>query len=122
MKGSYSKNNFMVKEMNNNYNFNANLQAQNGQQNIQNKFGNIEEVDSYIQKGIQMLNKAEGRLETLEKQLQSQEYSIRQLGIEPENLESEIQNLTNKEFELFLELNKLVPKELIDEMTKRGEL
>lgn len=64
-------------------------------------------------------NKADGTLEELKKQEQQQLEELKSLGVDPENLESEIKNLETEIKSLFKEANELLPKDLLEKANER---
>ena len=66
-----------------------------------------------LEKAKDLRYRAEARLEQLNKQEEEIIAELKELGIEPHNLESEINTLTSDIQKLFKEANELLPKDLI---------
>ncbi len=58
--------------------------------------------------------KAEARLEQLTQQEDEINKELNELGVKPEDLESEIKKLTSEIENLFIEANNLIPKDLLE--------
>lgn len=58
--------------------------------------------------------KAEARLEQLTQQEDEINKELNELGVKPEDLESEIKKLTSEIENLFIEANSLIPKDLLE--------
>lgn len=77
----------------------------------------IQEVDNLkqtVDKGKELLGKAEGRLESLLQQEGDLKVQISQQGIEPENLPAEIERIEKEIQETFAKAKELIPYELIN--------
>ena len=73
----------------------------------------LEVMKQQVDKGKELLGKAEGRLENLHQQKDSITGQIKDLGVEPENLANEINTINNQMQELFAKAQSLIPHELI---------
>lgn len=74
----------------------------------------LETMKQSVDKGKELLGKAEGRLESLQQQESELNLQIKQQGIEPENLPDEIQKIQEQIQTLFSEAQALIPYELIN--------
>lgn len=67
-----------------------------------------------LEKAKNLKYKAEARLEQLNQQEEEIIKELKEMGIEPDQLETEISRLTKDINELFEEANKLLPKDLLE--------
>lgn len=80
--------------------------------NIQKVQNDIQVLEEQIEKGKILLSKAEGKLETLEKQKEDLLTEIKRMGFEPSQLEAEIGRLEQEIVSSLTEIQKLVPESL----------
>lgn len=76
----------------------------------------IAEIKELVQEGLKILNRSEGKVESLKQQKQAIENEIRELGIEPNELEQKMEALKN---EIILEkeaLERDIPFDLIHQL------
>ncbi len=67
-----------------------------------------------LEKAKSLKYRAEARLEQLKQQEDDIIKELKELGVKPEDLESEIENLTTDINKLFIEANELLPKDLLE--------
>lgn len=78
----------------------------------------LKKLKSDIDRAKDMKNRAEGQLDQLKAQEAQYLEELNKLGVDPENLESEIEKL-KKDIELMLEeANSLMPKDILDGTSK----
>ncbi len=78
----------------------------------------LKKLKSDIDRAKDMKNRAEGQLDQLKAQEAQYLEELNKLGVNPENLESEIEKL-KKDIELMLEeANSLMPKDILDGTSK----
>lgn len=73
----------------------------------------LKDLKDNLEKAKNLKYRAEARLEQLNKQEEEIILELKELGIKPENLESEINKLTADIQTLFKEANELLPKDLL---------
>ena len=78
--------------------------------NYENELNNLK---ASLEKAKDLRYRAEARLEQLNKQEEEIIKELNHLGIEPQNLESEINALTSDIEKLFKKANELLPKDII---------
>jgi len=69
-----------------------------------------------LDKAKSLKYKAEARLEQLNNQQQEIIKELKELGVNPEDLEEEISKLTKEIDTLFKEANELLPKDILEKM------
>lgn len=69
-----------------------------------------------LEKAKSLKYRAEARLDQLKLQEEEIINELKDLGVKPEDLESEIKSLTDEINKLFQEANELLPKELLEKM------
>jgi len=69
-----------------------------------------------LDKAKSLKYKAEARLEQLNNQQQEIIKELKELGVNPEDLEKEIRKLTEEIDALFKEANELIPKDILEKM------
>lgn len=74
----------------------------------------LEAMKNNVDRGKEILGKAEGKLENLHQQKDNLTAQIKELGVEPENLDSEIEQLNNQISDIFERAQALIPHELIN--------
>ncbi len=67
-----------------------------------------------LEKAKSLKYRAEARLEQLKKQEEELINELNQLGVDPKDLDSEIEKLTNEMNELLNEANRLLPLDLLE--------
>lgn len=67
-----------------------------------------------LEKAKSLKYKAEARLEQLNKQQEEIIQELKNLGVNPDELDAEIEKLTKEIEELFNESNKLLPKDILE--------
>lgn len=67
-----------------------------------------------LEKAKSLKYRAEARLEQLKQQEDDIIKELKELGVKPEDLEMEIENLTTDINKLFIEANELLPKDLLE--------
>lgn len=80
----------------------------------------IKEIERYqeiIAKGKSLLDKAQGRLESLNAQEFELISRIEQMGLTVDTLDAEIENMQKEEERLFEEAKNLIPEELIRQLS-----
>ena len=73
----------------------------------------LNELKDNLEKAKDLKYRAEARLEQLNKQEAEIIAELKELGIEPKDLEGEINRLTSDIRQLFKEANELLPKDLL---------
>lgn len=74
----------------------------------------LEAMKNNVDRGKEILGKAEGKLENLHQQKDSLTGQIKELGVEPENLDTEIEQLNSQISSLFSKAQELIPHDLIN--------
>lgn len=83
---------------------------QNNQVSVQ----DLEVLKKNVEKGKELLGKAHGRLESLEQQEKDLVSQIKEQGVEPENLNDEINKINDEIAQLFNEANGLIPHDILN--------
>lgn len=73
----------------------------------------LENMKQTVERGKELLGKAEGKLENLHQQKSQINGQIQALGVEPENLAGEIEQLDGEMAELYQKAQGLIPQELL---------
>lgn len=73
----------------------------------------LNDLKEGLEKAKDLRYRAEARLEQLNKQEEEIISELKELGIEPQDLETKINTLTSDIQKLFKEANELLPKDLI---------
>lgn len=79
--------------------------------NYEKELNNLKES---LEKAKNLKYKAEARLEQLNQQEEEIINELKDLGVKPEELETEINKLTSEIDKLFKEANQLLPKDLLE--------
>lgn len=74
----------------------------------------LNDLKENLEKAKSLKYKAEARLEQLNQQEEEIIKELKSMGIEPDELESEISKLTDDVNSLFKEANELLPKDLFE--------
>lgn len=74
----------------------------------------LNDLKENLEKAKSLKYKAEARLEQLNQQEEEIIKELKSMGIEPDELESEISKLTEDVNRLFKEANELLPKDLLE--------
>ena len=74
----------------------------------------LNELKDNLEKAKSLKYKAEARLEQLNNQQQEIIKDLKNLGVNPEDLEEEIKKLKSEIDELFKEANNLLPKDILE--------
>lgn len=74
----------------------------------------LEQMKNNVDRGKEILGKAEGKLESLHQQKDNLTTQIKELGVEPENLDTEIDQLNEQIGSLFAKAQELIPHDLIN--------
>ncbi len=74
----------------------------------------LNQLKNNLEKAKSLKYRAEARLEQLNKQEEEIILELKELGIEPNDLEGEISKLTNDIQTMFKEANELLPKDLLE--------
>ena len=74
----------------------------------------LEQLKGFVDKSKNLLNKAEGRLESLENQEKDIITQIESYGIKPENLHEEISKIDAEMNDLYDKAKQLIPLDLLN--------
>ncbi len=78
----------------------------------------LKKLKSDIDKANSLKNVAAANLKVLEEQEAQLLEDLKQLGVEPENLDSTIEKLKNEIEEMLKEANSLMPRDILDRVNK----
>ena len=78
----------------------------------------LKKLKSDIDKANSLKNVAAANLKVLEEQEAQLLEDLKQLGVEPENLDSTIEKLKNEIEEMLKEANSLMPRDIFDRVNK----
>lgn len=74
----------------------------------------LNQLKDNLDKAKSLKYRAEARLEQLKQQEEDIFNELKELGVKPDDLEKEIESLTNEINKLFIEANELLPKDLLE--------